>query len=161
MLGDKMWKEFKKFAMRGNIMDLAIGIVVGGAFASIVNSLVNDLIMPLLGLLIGRINLANLFIQLGGDEKYRTLRAARANGVLTINYGLFINSIINFLIISFSIFLVIRQINRWRDRLDTNQSKEVKKKCPYCFSDVHVEAIKCPQCTSILKDEQVRINIKS
>jgi large conductance mechanosensitive channel len=155
-----MWQEFKKFAMRGNIMDLAIGIIVGGAFIKIVDSLVNDLIMPFFGLTLGHINLSNLFIQLGGDIQYPTIEAAKEAGVSTINYGLFINSIIQFLVITFTIFMVVRQINRWRDR-ENVKPKTNTKSCPYCLCTIHFEATKCPHCTSYLKEESVRVNIHS
>ena len=108
-----MWREFREFAMRGNVVDLAVGIILGAAFTTIVNSLVNDILMPPLGLLIGGIDFSNFFVTLKGDS-YATLEAAKAAGAVTINYGLFINAVINFLIVAFAIFIVVQQINRLR-----------------------------------------------
>lgn len=139
-----MLKEFKKFAMKGNVMDLAIGVVIGGAFGKIVTSLVNDIIMPLVGMLVGKVDFSNLFISLNG-ERYTSLAEAKAAGAATLNYGIFINNIIDFLIISFSIFLVIRQANRFKKPEDTSITT---KKCPYCITEIPLEATRCPHCTS-------------
>jgi len=111
-----MWKEFKEFAMKGNMIDLAVGIIIGGAFGKIVSSLVNDIIMPLLGLILGNIDFSNLFIPLGRGA-FKTIEAAKAAGVGTLNYGLFINNIIDFLIVAFSIFIVIKQLNRFNKEM--------------------------------------------
>ena len=145
-----MWKEFKEFAMKGNIIDLAVGIIIGGAFGKIVTSLVNDIIMPLVGLLLGKVNFSNLFFALDGG-KYETIAAAKEAGAGTVNYGLFINNIIDFLIIAFSIFIVIRQLNRFTKKKDPVPAPATTKKCKYCFSEIHIDASKCPHCTSEVK----------
>lgn len=143
-----MFKEFKAFAMKGNVIDLAVGVIIGGAFGKIVTSLVNDIIMPLVGLLLGRLDFTNLFIVLGNGS-FKTLEQAREAGVPTLNYGLFINNVIDFLIIAFSIFIVVRQINR----ITRKKEETVKntKACRYCFSEIHIDASRCPHCTSILE----------
>lgn len=149
-----MWKDFKEFAMKGNVMDMAIGVVVGGAFGKIVTSLVNDIIMPLVGLLVGKIDFSNLYINLSGKE-YPSLQAAKAAGAATINYGMFLNNLINFLIIAFSIFFVIRQLGKIRSLTSKNEEEvveETEKECPFCFSKINIEATRCPHCTSILKE---------
>lgn len=143
-----MWKDFKAFAMKGNVIDLAVGVVIGGAFGKIVSSLVNDIIMPLVGLLLGKLDFANLFITLG-EGSFKTLGEAKEAGVATLNYGLFINNIIDFLIIAFSIFIVIRQINRMPKKKEEPAPVKTKA-CKYCFSEIHVDASKCPHCTSDL-----------
>ncbi len=143
-----MWKDFKAFAMKGNVIDLAVGVVIGGAFGKIVSSLVNDIIMPLVGLLLGNLDFANLFITLG-EGSFKTLGEAKEAGVATLNYGLFINNIIDFLIIAFSIFIVIRQINRMPKKKEEPAPVKTKA-CKYCFSEIHVDASKCPHCTSDL-----------
>ena len=145
-----MVKEFKEFAVKGNVLDLAIGVIVGGAFGKIVSSLVNDIIMPVIGSIIGKVDFTNFFISLDGI-KYDTLAEAKKAGAATLNYGMFINTIIEFLIISFSLFLVVRQINKLR-RFE-EPVKETTKKCEYCFSDIPIEAIRCPHCTSVLEIE--------
>lgn len=147
-----MLKEFKAFALKGNVMDLAIGVVIGGAFGKIVTSLVNDIIMPLVGLLLGKVDFSNLFITLG-DGKFKTLADAKAAGVATLNYGLFLNALLDFVIISFSIFIVIKQLNRVTKRLEkekTEPAAPAKRQCPFCFMEVHQDATKCPHCTSSL-----------
>jgi len=144
----KMLKEFKEFAVKGNMLDLAIGVIIGGAFGKIVTSLVNDIIMPLLSLLIGNIDFENLFIILG-DGEYDTIEAARAAQVPTLNYGLFFNNIIDFLIIAFSIFIVIKQLNKFKKKEEV-VIPECIKKCKYCLSEIHIEATRCPHCTSEL-----------
>lgn len=143
-----MLKEFKEFAMKGNVLDLAVGVIIGGAFGKIVTSLVNDIIMPLVGLLMGKVDFVNLFISFG-DGSFKTLEEAKEAGISTLNYGLFINSIIDFLIISFSIFIVIKQINRFTKKKE-KPAPVTTKKCKYCFSEIHIEATKCPHCTSSL-----------
>ncbi|HUW64700.1 MAG TPA: large conductance mechanosensitive channel protein MscL [Spirochaetia bacterium] len=142
-----MWKEFKEFAMRGSVIDLAVGIIIGGAFGRIVTSLVNDLVMPPIGLVLGKVDFSNLFINLSGRH-YSSLAAAKAAGAATINYGLFINNVIDFLIVSFVIFLVIRQVNRMK-RTDP-QPEPATKECPFCFSTIPARAVRCPNCTSDL-----------
>lgn len=142
-----MFKEFKEFAVKGNVLDLAIGVVIGGAFGKIVSSLVNDIIMPIVGGLIGRVDFTNFFISLDGT-KYATLQQAQDAGAATLNYGLFINSIIEFLIISFSIFIVIKQINKLNK--EEEPAPSTTKKCNFCFTEIPIEATKCPHCTSEL-----------
>ena len=144
-----MWKEFKAFAMKGNVIDLAVGVIIGGAFGKIVSSLVSDIIMPLIGLVLGKLDFANLFIVLG-DGNFKTLDEARKAGVATLNYGLFINNILDFLIIAFAIFMVIKQINRIPRKKEEAVVKT--KACKYCFSAIHIDASKCPHCTSELID---------
>lgn len=144
-----MWKEFKAFAMKGNVIDLAVGVVIGGAFGKIVSSLVNDIIMPLVGLLLGKLDFTNLFITLG-EGSFNTLAEAKEAGVSTLNYGMFINNIIDFLIIAFTIFIVIKQINRIPRKKEEAPALVTTKACKYCFSEIHIDATKCPHCTSDL-----------
>ncbi|HEY9505925.1 MAG TPA: large-conductance mechanosensitive channel protein MscL [Gemmatimonadales bacterium] len=147
-----MLKEFKEFAMRGNVLDLAVGIVIGGAFGTIVKSLVDDVIMPPIGLLLGNVDFSDLFLLLKAGPKaappYATLAEAQAAGAVTINYGLFFNAVIAFLIVAFAVFLVVRAANRL-------QPKEVPaattKDCPYCRMAVPLAATRCPHCTSELR----------
>ncbi len=144
-----MWKEFKEFIMRGNVVDLAVGIIIGGAFGAIVTSLVNDIIMPPIGLLLGRINFNDLFVNLSGTA-YPSLAAAKAAGAPTINYGVFINTLINFLIIAFVIFLVVKAVNRMRRKQPAKAAEPDTKSCPYCFTEIPKTATRCPNCTSDL-----------
>ncbi|MDU7067079.1 MAG: large conductance mechanosensitive channel protein MscL [Clostridium perfringens] len=149
-----MWKEFKEFAMKGNVIDLAIGVVIGGAFGKIVTSLVNDIIMPVVGSLVGKVDFSNLYINLSGQQ-FNSLQEAQAAGAATINYGLFLNNLINFLIIAFSIFIVIKQINKLKNF--TKKKEEVKveateKACPYCCTKIDIKATRCPHCTSVLEE---------
>lgn len=144
-----MWNEFKKFALKGNMIDLAVGVIIGGAFGKIVTSLVNDIIMPLIGLLLGKVDFSNLFIVLG-DGKFKTLAEAKAAGVSTLNYGLFINNIIDFAIMAFAIFFVIRQMNRLMPKKEDPKPAPVTKTCPHCLTDIHKDASRCPNCTSQL-----------
>jgi large conductance mechanosensitive channel len=141
-----MFKEFKEFAVKGNVVDMAVGIIIGAAFGKIVSSFVNDILMPPIGLLMGKVDFSSLFINLSG-KSFDSLASARAAGAATINYGLFVNSIIDFIIVAFAIFLVIRQINR----LKRDPEPVVTKECPYCFSKIPVKALRCPNCTSELK----------
>ncbi|WP_446897807.1 large conductance mechanosensitive channel protein MscL [Clostridium sp. LBM24168] len=143
-----MLKEFKKFAMKGNIVDLAIGVVIGGAFGKIVSSLVNDIIMPLVGLLLGKIDFSNLFLTLGSGH-FNTVDEAKKAGIPTLNYGIFINNIIDFLIVSFSIFLVMTRINKFLNKKEEEKAVTTKK-CQYCLSEIPIEATRCPYCTSVL-----------
>lgn len=145
-----MWKEFKEFSMKGNVIDLAVGVIIGGAFGKIVSSLVSDIIMPLIGLVIGNIDFTNLFITLGKGS-FKTLDEAKKAGVATLNYGLFINNVFDFLIIAFSIFIVIKQINRFSKK--NKQPAPVKTKvCRHCYSEIHIDASRCPHCTSELNE---------
>lgn len=142
-----VWKEFREFVSRGNVLDLAIGIVIGNAFSKIVNSLVNDVIMPPIGLMLAKVNFGNLFINLS-RQHYATLEKAKAAGAPTINYGLFINAVIDFMIVSLVIFFIIRQVNHFSK--PTVESVPVKVSCPYCHSDISPKATRCPYCTSNL-----------
>jgi large conductance mechanosensitive channel len=139
-------KEFKEFAMRGNVLDLAVGVIIGAAFGKIVSSLVDDMLMPPLGRILGRVDFSNLFINLG-DKSFDTLAAAKAAGAPTLNYGNFINTIINFLIVAFSIFLVVRSVNRWMPK---PPAPVTTKDCPQCAMPVPVAAKKCGHCTSTI-----------
>ncbi|NLJ96137.1 MAG: large conductance mechanosensitive channel protein MscL [Clostridiales bacterium] len=140
-----MLKEFKKFALKGNMIDLAVGIIIGGAFNSIVNSLVNDMLMPFLGVFTKNINFSNWFISLDGN-KYDTLAAAEEAEAAVLKYGLFISNIINFIIMAFVVFLLVRWINKLR-KPDTPATPTTKK-CPYCYSDIHLDATRCSHCTA-------------
>ena len=139
-----MLKEFKEFAMRGNVLDLAVGVILGAAFGKIVASLVDDLLMPPLGRLLGKVDFSNLFINLG-DKAYDTLAAAKAAGAPTLNYGNFINTIINFLIVAFSVFLLVRSVNRW---LPKPPAPVTTRECPQCAMPIPISAKKCGHCTS-------------
>jgi large conductance mechanosensitive channel len=148
-----MLKEFKEFAMRGNVLDLAVGIIIGGAFGTIVKSLVDDVIMPPVGLALGNVDFADLFLLLKEGPKaaapYATLAEAQAAGAVTVNYGLFVNSIITFLIIAFAVFLIVRAANRLRPQ--EAPAAPSTKDCPYCRMAIPVGATRCPQCTSELR----------
>lgn len=143
--------EFKEFIQRGNVIDLAVGIVIGTAFKDIVDSLVNDIIMPPIGMLLSNVDFTNLFIDLT-DESYDSLAAAQAAGAATINYGVFINTVINFLIIALVVFAVVRQINilRRRSEKEAEPAAPTTKECPYCYSTIPLQATRCPNCTSEL-----------
>jgi large conductance mechanosensitive channel len=143
-----MLQEFKEFAMRGSLLDMAIGIIIGAAFGEIVNSLVNDVLMPPIGLLLGNVDFSSLFINLSG-QPFDSLAEAQAAGAATINYGLFLNTVINFLIVAFVMFLLVRQVNRLR-REPEQPAEPTTKECPYCLSIVPLRATRCPQCTSEL-----------
>jgi large conductance mechanosensitive channel len=147
-----MWKEFKTFIMRGNVLDLAIGIIIGGAFGKIISSFVNDIIMPPIGLLLGKVNFSDLFVDLSGGG-YKSLAAAQEAGAPTLNYGLFINNIIDFLIVAFVIFLVVKQINKLQamGKKEEAPAAPTTKECPHCFSTISIKATRCPNCTSELK----------
>lgn len=141
-----MLEEFKKFALRGSVIDLAVGVIIGGAFGKIVSSLVNDIIMPPLGLLLGKVNFSNLFVSLTG-EKYASLVDAQNAGAPTLNYGLFINNILDFIILAFVIFLMIRAINRLTKKQETVEEVTTRE-CPYCMTVISKKATRCPHCTS-------------
>lgn len=146
-----MWKEFKEFAMRGNVLDMAIGIIIGAAFGTIIKSLVDDILMPPIGLLIGNIDFKNLFFVIKPLGAYfPTPEAAQAAGAVSINYGRFINNIITFLIVAFSIFMFIKAMN-FRRRREEVPAEVTTKDCPYCFSKISIKAVKCPECTADLK----------
>jgi large conductance mechanosensitive channel len=143
-----MWSDFKAFLMRGNVVDLAVAVIIGGAFGAIVTSFVNDILMPPLGLLLGRVNFTDLFVSLSG-QSYPNLAAAKAAGAPTLNYGVFINAIINFVIIAFAVFLLIRQVTQFTVK-PSPAAPPTTKDCPYCISAIPVNARRCPQCTSEL-----------
>ncbi|MGC1402905.1 MAG: large conductance mechanosensitive channel protein MscL [Thermodesulfobacteriota bacterium] len=143
-----MFKEFKEFIMRGNVIDMAVGIVIGAAFGKIISSFVSDVLMPPIGLLMGKMDFSGLFINLSG-QTFETLEAAKKAGAPTLNYGLFINTIIDFLIVAFAIFLVIKQINRLKRQPEPAPANT--KECPFCFSVIPTKASRCPDCTSELK----------
>lgn len=142
-----MLKEFKDFAMRGNVMDLAIAVIIGGAFGKIIASLVNDILMPLIGLLLGGISFSGLFVSLDGNA-YETLEAAQAAGAATLNYGLFIQAIVDFIIVAFVIFLLVRAMNRMKK--PEPSAEPTAKDCPHCFTTIPIKATRCPNCTSQL-----------
>ncbi len=142
-----MLSEFKEFAVKGNVIDMAVGIIIGVAFGRIVTSLVEDTIMPPIGLLLGGIDFANLFVNLSGTD-YATVAAAKAAGAATLNYGIFLNTIFNFLIIAFALFLVIRQLNALKKPEPVPVA--TVKPCPHCFYDIPVQAKRCAHCTSQL-----------
>ncbi len=144
-----MLKEFRAFIARGNVVDLAIGVIIGGAFGKIVTSLVNDIIMPPIGLILGNVNFSDLFISLTG-KSFASLADAQAAGVPTLNYGLFLNTVIDFLIVAFAIFLLVKQINRLQKPAPAPAAPTTKD-CPYCLSAVPLKATRCPHCTSELK----------
>lgn len=145
-----MLKEFKEFAMHGNVIDLAIGIIIGAAFNRIVTSLVNDIIMPPLGVVLGKVDFSSLYINLSGTA-YDSLAAAKAAGAATINYGLFINTIIDFIIVAFVIFLLVRAINRMNKAPATAPAAPTTKVCPFCYTQIPIKATRCPNCTSEFK----------
>jgi large conductance mechanosensitive channel len=141
-------QEFKKFALKGNVIDMAVGVVIGGAFGKIVTSLVNDIIMPIVGNLVGKVDFSNLYINLSG-KKFNSLAEAKAAGAATINYGLFLNNVLDFLIISFSIFIVIRQLGKFKKK---ETVAPTTKKCPFCLSEIPIEATRCSHCTSYIEE---------
>ncbi len=143
-----MFKEFKEFAMRGNVLDMAIGIIIGGAFGKIISSLVGDVLMPPIGKLMGNLDFSNLFVALNG-EVYGSLKAAKDAGAPTINYGLFINTVLDFVIVAFVIFLLVKQMNRLKKEAPV--AAPSTKECPYCLSQIPLKATRCVGCTSEVK----------
>ncbi|OGO16616.1 MAG: mechanosensitive ion channel protein MscL [Chloroflexi bacterium RBG_13_68_17] len=143
-----MFKEFRDFVMRGNVLDLAVAVIIGTAFGKIITSLVNDLLMPPVGLLLGGVDFANLFLNLSGTP-YASLAEAQAAGAPTVNYGLFLNTVIDFVIVAFVIFLVVRTANRMRRPAPA--AAPATRECPHCLSTIPLKATRCPQCTSELK----------
>lgn len=139
-------EDFKKFAMRGNVMDMAVGVIIGGAFGKIVTSVVNDIVMPPIGMILGKVDFSNLFISLNGQE-YATLEAAKKAGAPVLAYGSFLNSVLDFLILAFIIFIMIRQINKLTPE---PEPKPEPRHCPYCKSEIADDATRCPHCTSHL-----------
>lgn len=150
-----MLKEFKEFAMRGNVIDMAVGIIIGAAFGTIVKSFVADVIMPPIGLLLGNVDFSNLFIVLKqgaeGAAVYATVADANAAGAVTLNYGMFINTVISFLIVAFAVFMVIRSMNRLKRKEEAPPPAPTTQDCPFCFSTISIKATRCPNCTSELK----------
>ena len=142
-----MLKEFKEFVMRGNVLDLAVAVIIGGAFGKIITSFVNDILMPPIGLLLGGVDFSNLFISLNG-KSYPSLADAIAAGVPTLNYGIFINTVIDFLIVAFVIFFVVRTANRMKKPAPA--AAPTTKECPFCFTSIPLKATRCPNCTSQL-----------
>jgi len=145
-----MLKEFKEFAMRGNVLDMAIGIIIGAAFGKIVSSFVSDILMPPIGLLMGKVDFSSLFINLS-EQNYPSLAAAKAAGAPTINYGVFFQTMFDFVIIAFVIFLLVRQVNRMKRHDEAVPAKPTTKDCLYCMSPIPLRAVRCPHCTSDLK----------
>ncbi len=146
----KFLKEFKEFAMKGNVIDMAVGVIIGGAFGKIVTSLVNDIFMPLIGLITGGTNVSGLFLQLdGGEVQYASIDAAKEAGVATFNYGMFLQNVIDFLLIALCMMMFVRGINKLRKPAPEAPKKEARK-CPYCFGEIANEATRCPHCTSEL-----------
>jgi len=150
-----MFKEFKEFAVRGNVIDMSVGVIVGGAFGTIVKSLVDDVIMPPIGLVVGGIDFSNLFATLKPGNPpgpYLALADAKKAGAVTINYGLFVNGVISFLIVAFAVFLLVRSVNALRRRLEAGveEALPATKDCPFCFSPIPRKATRCPLCTSQL-----------
>jgi len=144
-----MLKEFKKFALRGNMVDLAVGVIIGAAFGALVTSLVKDIIMPIISLFTGKVDFSNMFYAMDGN-KYETIQAATDAGVATINYGVFITSVINFIILAFVVFLLVKAITKLRKKEEVAVVVTTKK-CPHCFTEIPLEATRCPNCTSELK----------
>ncbi len=146
-----MFKDFKEFAMRGNVVDMAVGIVIGAAFGTIVKSFVADVLMPPIGLLLGNVDFSNFFVTLKEGAKasgpYGSLAAAKAAGAVTLNYGFFINTVISFLIIAFSVFLLVKAINGMK-RKEVESAEPTSRECPFCLSLIPVKASRCPHCTS-------------
>jgi large conductance mechanosensitive channel len=143
-----MLNEFKEFAMKGNVLDLAIGVIIGAAFGKIISSFVSDILMPPLGLILGKLDFSNLFLSLNG-QSYPSLGAAKAAGAPTLNYGVFLSTVIDFLLVAFAIFLLVKWVNRLRR--EPPPADPTTKECPYCASTIPIKATRCPQCTSELK----------
>lgn len=148
-------KELKEFILRGNVLDMAVGIIIGASFGKIVDSLVKDIIMPPIGLILGKVDFSNLYLQVYPYDKfYSSLDAAKAAGAVTINYGVFLNNVISFLIVACAVFFIIKIINKLKDSICEKEVAEQEittKECPYCFSTISIKATKCPHCTSEIK----------
>ncbi len=145
-----MWKEFKEFALKGNMIDLAIGIIIGAAFGGVITSLVKDVIMPPIGLLLGKVDFTNLYVSLNGTQ-YASLAAAQEAGAPTLNYGLFINTLINFLIVALVIFFIVKAMNRAQRPVPQPVAAPTTKACPYCSMTIPITAKRCPECTTVLE----------
>ncbi|MEJ2695514.1 MAG: large conductance mechanosensitive channel protein MscL [Candidatus Sulfobium sp.] len=151
-----MFKEFKEFAMKGNVVDMAVGIIIGVAFGAIVKSFVSDVVMPPIGLLVGNVDFSNLFVVLKQGQAagpYKLLSEAHKAGAVTLNYGVFVNTIINFIIVAFAMFLVVRNMNRLSRKQEAPPPKPTTKECPYCLSVIPLQATRCAYCTAELKKE--------
>ena len=148
-----MLKEFKEFIMRGNVVDMAVGIIIGAAFGTIIKSLVDDLIMPPIGMALGNVDFSNIFAVLKDGKipgPYPTLAAAKAAGAVTMNFGIFVNTVISFLIVAFAVFMLIKQVNRFQK--EPPPPDPTTKDCPFCLSAIPIKAVRCPHCTSDLKE---------
>jgi large conductance mechanosensitive channel len=144
-----MIKEFKDFIMRGNVLDLAIGVIIGGAFGKIVSSLVTDVLMPPIGMLLGKVDFSNLYLNMSGGN-FSSLADAQKAGAATLNYGLFLNNVINFLIVALVIFIIVKQVNRLQKPAAQPEAEPTTKECPFCKSTIPIKATRCPNCTSQL-----------
>jgi large conductance mechanosensitive channel len=142
-----MLKEFKEFAMRGNVLDMAVGIIIGAAFGKIVSSFVADIVMPPLGMLLGRMDFSQLFIALNGQD-YASLAAAKEAGAPTLNYGLFVNTVLDFVLVAFAVFLLVKAVNTARRKEEAAPAEPTTKKCPRCLSEIPIAATRCAHCTS-------------
>lgn len=147
--GNGFFGEFKKFVLRGNVVDMAVGVIVGGAFNGIVTSLVNDIFMPVLSLFTGKLDFANWFVALDGKE-YQTIAAAQEAGAATVNYGVFISGVINFLVMAFVVFLLVKTINKLKK--EEPAAAPTTKTCPFCKTEIALDATRCPHCTSQLEE---------
>lgn len=149
-----MWKEFKEFAMRGNVVDMAVGIIIGVAFGTIIKSMVADVVMPPIGLALGNVDFADLFIVLKAGKvagPYAALADAKAAGAVTINYGVFMNTIMSFVIVAFAVFLVIRNLNKLKRQEEAPPAEPTTKECPFCISTIPIKAVRCAHCTAELR----------
>ena len=144
-----MLKEFKEFAMRGNVLDMAVGIIIGAAFGKIITSFVSDILMPPLGLLLGKVDFASLFLNISGKD-FPTLAAAKEAGAATINYGIFLNTVLDFLLVAIAVFLLVKQVNRLKREPAPVAVEPTTKDCAYCLSAIPIKAVRCPHCTSQL-----------
>ena len=150
-----MLKEFKEFALRGNVVDMAVGIIIGAAFGTIVTSLVSDILMPPIGILFGNVDFANFFVVLKEGKipgPYVSPSAAKAAGAVTINYGIFVNTVVSFLIVAFAVFFVVRNINNLKRQEEAQPAAATTRECPYCLSVIPIKAVRCAHCTSELKE---------
>ncbi len=153
-IGMGMVKEFREFAVKGNVVDMAVGIIIGAAFGTIVKSLVDDVIMPPIGLLLGNVDFSNLFIVMREGLRaapYASIADARAAGAVTLNYGMFINTLISFVIVAFSVFLLVKNINRLKREEKVAPAAVTTRECPHCCSTISIKAVRCPHCTSTLQ----------
>ena len=149
-----MMKEFREFAVKGNVVDMAVGIIIGAAFGTIVKSLVDDVIMPPVGLLLGNVDFSNLFVVLKEGitaGPFSTVAEAKAAGAVTLNYGMFINTVVSFVIVAFAVFMLVKNINRLKREKEVAPTAPTTKDCPHCFSTINLKAVRCPNCTSNLQ----------